>query len=360
MSDEDALVELLKRIRKNLVEGAYRNEAMVSGSIVRPILEKLGWDILNPLEVYPEYPLEREKVDYALCKKDKPLEFIEVKSVGKNVGSGSGAEDQLFQYAWKEGAPLVVLTDGNVWRVFLTYLPGEGRQREVRNFKIADIVPEAAARDLRRYLGRDEVISKRALDNALADHEDLEKLESARNAIPRIWEESINENESSIVEALTAVVAEKHGIAPSEKDVREFLKGVASSNFPSQQKKHVPESRLRLEQGGNRSRGIKASYSLLGSEWHNCANASIAYAEILAELNARNPGLMEKMAEEFGKSQFTRNKEDLIRGRQARSFGDWHVGTNINNSTKVERLEHACKIARIEFGKDLVVEFPNA
>ena len=40
----------------------------------------------------------------------------------KGVGNASGAERQLFEYAFHQGIPMAILTDGQEWSFFL---PGE-------------------------------------------------------------------------------------------------------------------------------------------------------------------------------------------------------------------------------------------
>ena len=99
--------------------------------IVLPVLGNLGWDIYNPEYVYPQYPLERLKVDYGLKisrgKQEGLRCIIEVKAEGN-----LDADHQLFQYAFLAGAPLAVLTDGKHWRFYLPMVPGKFEERLVR------------------------------------------------------------------------------------------------------------------------------------------------------------------------------------------------------------------------------------
>ena len=78
----------------------------------------------------------------------KPLVFIEVKQVGQS----GGADKQLFEYAFHEGVPMAILTDGQEWNF---YLPGEqGRYQERRVYKLdlLERAPEECAELLSRYL----------------------------------------------------------------------------------------------------------------------------------------------------------------------------------------------------------------
>ncbi|MEK7014449.1 type I restriction endonuclease [Bacillus sp. FSL R9-9410] len=66
------------------------NEEMTKQSLIIPFLQKLGYDVFNPLEVRPEYIADfgakkGEKVDYAVFKNGIPIILIEAKSVTENL-----------------------------------------------------------------------------------------------------------------------------------------------------------------------------------------------------------------------------------------------------------------------------------
>lgn len=103
------LKEYIEDIRDKLEKREYPNEAAVSQGIVLRLLHVLGWPMYNTQVVAPEYDVEGTRVDFALCDPPlKPRVFIEVKKVG-NI---EGGEKQLFQYAFHEGVPIAILTDG--------------------------------------------------------------------------------------------------------------------------------------------------------------------------------------------------------------------------------------------------------
>lgn len=84
----------------------------VSLSILLPILRALGWDDSDPDQVIPEYAKAGRRVDFALCgSPGRPSLFVEVKGVGRAVEG----DRQLFEYAFHEGIPLCLLTDGREW-----------------------------------------------------------------------------------------------------------------------------------------------------------------------------------------------------------------------------------------------------
>lgn len=107
MSDE--LADRLMRIQENFRARRFTNEEAVRQGAVLPVLHSLSWPAFDTDVVWPEFPLEGRRVDYALCHPPgKPRVLIEVKQPGES----SGADRQLFEYAFHHGVPVAVLTDG--------------------------------------------------------------------------------------------------------------------------------------------------------------------------------------------------------------------------------------------------------
>ncbi|MFJ8455018.1 type I restriction endonuclease [Bacillus paramycoides] len=77
------------------------NEEMTKQSLIIPFLQKLGYDVFNPLEVRPEYIADfgtkkGEKVDYAVFKNGVPIILIEAKSVTENLLKHDGQLSRYF------------------------------------------------------------------------------------------------------------------------------------------------------------------------------------------------------------------------------------------------------------------------
>jgi len=76
------------------------NEEMTKQALIIPFLQKLGYDVFNPLEVKPEYVSDfgikkGEKVDYAIFKNGVPIIFVEAKSVNEKLDKHNS---QLYRY----------------------------------------------------------------------------------------------------------------------------------------------------------------------------------------------------------------------------------------------------------------------
>ena len=120
-------------------------------SLVCRLLEKLGWNIWKPTEVFTEYQAVRSedasRVDIALFLPPellRPAVFIEVKSVGKLLPVLDQKELQLWDYNRATQANISLLTDGQHWRFYLSGAPGKFSQR---CFETLDLLAEESTLD---------------------------------------------------------------------------------------------------------------------------------------------------------------------------------------------------------------------
>ncbi|WP_375088851.1 type I restriction endonuclease [Peribacillus sp. RS7] len=113
----------LEKLSLQLIERKSHiiNEESTKQSLIIPFIQKLGYDVFNPLEVEPEYVSDfgskkGEKVDYAIKKDRKPIIFIEAKSVNEKLHKHSA---QIFRYF--NASPQVrfsILTNGTDYKLF--------------------------------------------------------------------------------------------------------------------------------------------------------------------------------------------------------------------------------------------------
>ena len=182
--------ELLERIKNDLQFGRFTSEAAVSQGIVLPILNELGWPVFGTHVVWPEYTAGGGRVDYALCNPpDRPVIFIEV----KRVGQAEGADRQLFEYAFHQGVPMAVLTDGQEWHFYLPAEQGQYQERRVYKLDLIERDSAECENRLKRYLDHKEVASGSALDAAKADYRDINRDRQIHNALPMAWKQLVEQ-----------------------------------------------------------------------------------------------------------------------------------------------------------------------
>lgn len=91
------------------------NEEMTKQALIIPFLQKMGYDVFNPLEVRAEYVADfgikkGEKVDYAIFKGGVPIIFIEAKPVTERLSKHSAQLSRYFN-ATPE-VRIAILTNG--------------------------------------------------------------------------------------------------------------------------------------------------------------------------------------------------------------------------------------------------------
>jgi hypothetical protein len=136
------LLAAIEKVRERIErygEQLRQSEALTRYALVNPILDALGWDIGDPNQVVPEYPVKiagkTEFADYALKWDGKALIIVEVKRLGSPL---SDAAMQGVAYAVAEGIQYFVCTDGDVWEVYDTSLTKPLKERCILKVRIND------------------------------------------------------------------------------------------------------------------------------------------------------------------------------------------------------------------------------
>lgn len=132
--------ERAERFRNDL----QKSEALTRYALIDPILRALGWDTEDPSKVRPEFSTDSGTPDYALLWDGKPHIMVEAKALGKRL---EGAQDKAFQYAWQNGVPYYVATDGLRWEVYDVY-ERDPKKRTLLQVDVGDSEPGTVARVL--------------------------------------------------------------------------------------------------------------------------------------------------------------------------------------------------------------------
>lgn len=376
---------LIERIRERLDLGAYSNEAAVSHGIVCPLLAALGWDTTDPEQVVPEHTSGRGRVDFALLGAGRrPSVFIEVKGVGRSIEG----DRQLFEYAFHEGVPLCVLTDGKEWSFYLPSGQGTYDDRRVYRLLLDDRDPAECERVLVRYLDHARVKSGAAFEDAQRDYRDLASRREAKEALPKAWSALLMEREELLLELVADKAEALSGFRPSLDDVALFLeRGLWQSSVSPPESAPVREnaSSSRNGKGATRdpsgtkpglaanirdyqsSAGRGLAYSVFG-EPRSASNANTAFVDILKTLVGRNPAKLPELAAAVqgrSRNHIARSPAEIYPARPDLARASeiapgWLVGLNIANREKLSIIRTACDVFECVFGSDVVIELPNA
>lgn len=199
-------------------------EVATSQNVVRPSLEALGWDVLDLSEVGPEFTVsDGTKVDYCLLLNGTPQVLVEVKSAGTSLDRH---EQQLVNYAFQEGAPLAVLTNGFEWRFYLPRAPGKWHDRLFRTVVVEE-TPRKPAVAIREVLARKAIANGSAQKAAQGDLDQLARDRRLVAALPVAWDSL------DIVKQLQDELEAKTGDRPRKPDLMKHLREHIGSGAPT-------------------------------------------------------------------------------------------------------------------------------
>jgi negative regulator of replication initiation len=356
-------------IKTGLNAGRYKNEASVSQGIILRLLNSLGWSIFDSSQVSPEFSVGSGRVDYALCNPPtKPCILIE----SKDVGNAQGAERQLFEYAFHQGIPMAILTDGQEWNFFLPGEQGAYHERCVYKLDLSARSVDECSRIFKRYLQFHEVVSGSAFTNARSDYWNVSKKRQIESTLPEAWQELLKEQDEILVELIADKVESLCGFKPEPDTVRTFLDRVLVPQPPPApvipQQKPVSGSqptpiRFTLT---NSSPTEDFSGFILRGQCYQERNAIETLFRVFEILSKTDPSFFQQYAAlpKHGRKrrylaqdrmQLYPGRPDLCEQYSQQRFPGWWIGTNYSRSTIRHAIELACEVANIRFGSDLTL-----
>lgn|SRR5574337_95297 len=361
-----ALAELLKRIQEDLRRGRFTSEAAVSQGVVLPLLHELGWPVFNAHVVWPEYSLEGGRVAFALCHPpDRPVIFVEV----KRVGQAQGADRQLFEYAFHQGVPIAILTDGQEWHLYLPAEQGHYDDRRVYKLDLLEREPNESESRFRRYLDYSPVCSGSALESARVDYRDVNRDRQIREALPRAWQELLKEPDDFLAELLADKVEDICGYKPDVDSCSQFIRSITGSRplppaaAPATGPAPGPAPPSSGPRPVQRPGGI--GFTLFG-QFHPCGAAREVMTRVLQEFDRRDASFLERFASrKHGRKRryVATDRQDLYPGRPdlaevhyAELKPGWYVGTNYSRQVIETIIRLACDVASVSLGSDIQVD----
>ena len=364
----------IEGIRDSLTRGDFASEAQISRSVVMRLLITLGWNVWDPKVVIPEFPIKTEsptktlKVDYVLCHPPgKPSVLIEVKDVGKANAQG---EKQLFDYCFRQGVPIAVLTDGRSWGFF--FPAGQGSYQE-RRFATVDLVDDDAAEGaerISRYLAFEAVRVGEAHRRAHDDYYAFRQQSEAAANFETVWAELLREPPKVLKDWFCEEVERTSGVRPDLRRVEEFIRGQGSKSSP-RRSQTVKTSEVPLEHPQAVSelpkgrQGKEFSFTFLGqTEWfRNGKELLVGIFERLLQEDARfceklEPDLRGSKRQYLARDQYALypGNPELAETHSALLSNGWWLGTHSNKKMKRDQIQIACRVADIKFGRDLIVK----
>lgn len=361
MNDKDVqLTEHIVDIRERLKQGEYDSEAAVSNGVVKRLLEAVGWPRYDQQVVRPEFPIGKGAtrwVDFALC--DPPgtaRVLIEVKKVGE---IDTKAETQLFEYCNSEEirVKVAVLTDGFTWRFYFPYGVGAHKDRLFHELNLLEEdEPMNIGHALKLYLDFDAVKSGEAIRRSESAYKEFQ----SRRELKWVWGKLLSEPDSRLIRLVRTKFKEERLERPQKEQVVNFLVKQASKGLPASREPVSSDVSAGVEGAAS------SPYFRLDGKTTNFGTAKEVFVGVFREFARRDSNFCERYAstqKTGGKRlELARRAEDLYPpgSKLARTDaihlnGGWWIATHLSNELKEQRIQRACDVAGVKFGRDLIL-----
>jgi len=213
------LAEFIKKVQSDERFATY-DEAAIKQAVILKILSLLGWDPFDVDEVTPEFDGGGGKVDFSLRQKDANKVFVMVRKGSKDFPMH---QDKLLSYAAQAKVDMAVLADGFRWWMLLPLLGGTAEEKRFHVVELREQSPEEISEKLEEFLGKENVISGKALKVAEEIYETRQRNLLIKEHLPKAWEKIINEPEKWLIDLVAEVTKELCGYKPEREIVEEFL-----------------------------------------------------------------------------------------------------------------------------------------
>jgi hypothetical protein len=211
----------------NFIENLKRNqnltnydEASTKQAVILPILHLLGWNTHDVDEVKPEYQVEDGKVDYSLRLNESNEVFIEAKGARESLEKH---EEQLLDYAFRQGVELASLTNGITWSLYLPTKKGDWKARKFYTIDVIQQESKDAAQKFTDLLSKENVLSGDALQNAESIYKGRLKKVKIEETLPQAWNKIIVEPDVLLIDLVAETTEKLCGFKPDIDDVKKFL-----------------------------------------------------------------------------------------------------------------------------------------
>jgi hypothetical protein len=360
------LEEVIQAIRIKLEKG-FPNEAAVSQGAVLPILQACGWNTYDTDEVPPQYGTQdNQRVDYALLRGGKPLLFIEVKHRLDNDRSLDKGIEQVLNYAYKEGVPVAVLTDGDAWFFYWPAAPEQRyAQRLAQAIRLTRTEPTEAATILRKYLQKSPDLSPSRLRKTIEEAFHLNKLHALL--------EEIFQNPTDELVELIERIAKQRDIDVGKEQIQAFLRQWLKKYKPSDSSpssaampSNTPSTPHASGAPPLSSPPTDLGYYYRGTFYPASSKKDI-YVEIIGRLMQDFPDFADRFSKEsvgdtryylFRKSEKDQLPEEMRNyyERHSKEYREieqgeqgWLVYADLNDDGKRRKLRQAAEIAGLPF-----------
>lgn len=308
-----------------------------------------------------EHSVLKRRVDYALFTRARPYVFIEAKQTG---GLDTSGEQQLFKYAYGEGIPILILTDGDRWDFYLSMAAGRPSERCFLSLNLSESdARENNEQHLERVLRRVDVESGSAKRYAEDLLEARRKRDHALKTIPKAWQALVNEPDDMLIDLVAEKVHELIGDKPGGTDVAEFLHGLQSASASTKKITEVSRGKRVTHMRGRKLVGFQCDGQIVRPG--TAIETLVAVVQHFARVDPQFMEQFETKTKGRKRSLVARTQTELhpdpkFSEKIARDLGNgWWLGGNLSGDSIRKRIEIAREVSDV--GSRLVlIEEENA
>ena len=155
-------INTLVHLRSQIAEMRSTNsisEAQTKEWLIRPFFEMLGWQFSNWAEVVPEDGDEAgQRADYCFYFDKVPKVLVEAKPLKNNLNDQQMIINKL-NYCSNRNIPILILTNGDTYKVFFNEIPGIGVQKLLFEFTLTnETATEHIEKLQKEYIQSDELL----------------------------------------------------------------------------------------------------------------------------------------------------------------------------------------------------------
>ena len=242
--------ETIEDIRAKLLNETYRTKEQLRLSLVARILDKLGWDIWNPNDVYAHYCVETAEdkpvVDFALFTEPSCSSvFITVAAPHELTAETGNFELGLERFTDVDKSLIVVHTDGLQWKFYYIQNAATFPSQCFKLLHMLDNSVDKLEQAFETYLSRHRVSTRSAHRDA---HDYLwltSAVQSVTEVLPKARQLVTKAPYPRLPQALVMLVGEK-GLEIKEEEVIKILENIEKQKTAHQPS--VPPEKLNTEQ----------------------------------------------------------------------------------------------------------------
>ena len=215
----DKLLDFIKKVKTDKKFNSF-DEAAIKQGVVLKILSFLDWDPFDMDEIQPEHEVNGGKIDFSLRHKNAHQVFILVK---KDVKDFKRSQEQLSDFAVKDGVKMTVLTDGFTWWFSLPLFQGSIEETRFQTLALNDQQADDVTNLFNDYLSKKNITSGKALENAenIVNHKIKTML--IIDTLPKAWNIIMSEPEAWLYDVLAEKTKELCGHKPDIETIEKYI-----------------------------------------------------------------------------------------------------------------------------------------